>query len=344
MNANNAVEQSAALIVCSAERAEALGVPRDRWVFPRAGTQAHDTYAVSHRPDLRLVRRHPAGGPASCSRWPGAGVDDVAHVDLYSCFPSAVEIGADEIGLGLDRQLTVTGGLSFAGGPWNNYVTHSIATMADVLRADPGALGLVTANGGYVTKHALGLYSTEPPAGGFRWADVQDAVDALPRRELCEASTTGGRRRHRRVVGGGPRPRRRSRAGAGRLPARRRAAGLGVAATTPPRWPRCARAPSRSAAASRSTPTATSTSDLSTGFPRQFRSPWRPKLTGKSSSSYAVMSRSLAWKACCSSVGGPPACMAMSLVMSPSTLIWPDMNACMPACWLPSMNIALATS
>ena len=65
-------------------------------------------------------------------------------------------------------------------------MTHAIATMAGVLRDDPGALGLVTANGGYVTKHALGLYSTEPPAGGFRWADVQDEVDALPTRAVCE--------------------------------------------------------------------------------------------------------------------------------------------------------------
>jgi acetyl-CoA C-acetyltransferase len=185
MNANNAVEQSAALIVCSAERAEALGVPRDRWVFPLAGTQGHDTYAVSHRHDLsssgaiRLAARE-------LFTLAGRGVDDVTHVDLYSCFPSAVQIAAAEVGLGLDRQLTVTGGLSFAGGPWNNYVTHSIAAMAGVLREDPGSLGLVTANGGYVTKHALGLYSTEPPAEGFRWADVQEAVDALPRRELCE--------------------------------------------------------------------------------------------------------------------------------------------------------------
>jgi acetyl-CoA C-acetyltransferase len=185
MNANNAVEQSAGLILCSAEKAAALGVPRDRWVFPVAGTQAHDTYAVSHRPDLRssgairlAARRLLADA--------GVGVDDVAHVDLYSCFPVAVEIGAAEIGLGLDRQLTVTGGLSFAGGPWNNYVTHSVATMAGMLRADPGALGLVSANGGFVTKHALGLYSTEPPARGFRWADVQDEVDAVPRRDVCE--------------------------------------------------------------------------------------------------------------------------------------------------------------
>ena len=190
MNANNAVEQSAALIVCSAERATALGVPRDRWVFPQAGTQAHDTYAVSHRPDLAS-----SGAVRVAARelfaLAGRGVDDVAHVDLYSCFPSAVQIAADEIGLGLDRPLTVTGGLSFAGGPWNNYVTHSIATMVGLLRAEPGALGLVTANGGYVTKHALGLYSTEPPADGFRWADVQDEVDTLPTRQLCEAVDDG---------------------------------------------------------------------------------------------------------------------------------------------------------
>ena len=185
MNANNAVEQSAALVVCSAERAEALGVHRERWVFPLAGTQAHDTYAVSHRPDLASsgAIRHAARELFSLA---GRGLDEVAHVDLYSCFPSAVQIAAAEIGLGLDRPLTVTGGLSFAGGPWNNYVTHSIATMVGLLRSQPGVAGLVTANGGYVAKHALGLYSTEPPARGFRWADVQAAVDALPTRELCE--------------------------------------------------------------------------------------------------------------------------------------------------------------
>jgi acetyl-CoA C-acetyltransferase len=185
MNANNMVEQSAALVVCSAARATALGIPRDRWVFPQAGTKAHDTFAVSHRPDLSS-----SGAIRLASRellaLAGRSVDDVAYVDLYSCFPSAVQISAAEIGLGLDRPLTVTGGLSFAGGPWNNYVTHSIAAMAGILRADPGALGLVTANGGYVTKHALGAYATEPPAAGFRWADVQEAVDALPRREVCE--------------------------------------------------------------------------------------------------------------------------------------------------------------
>lgn len=185
MNSNNAVEQGAALILCSAERAEALGVPRDRWVFPHSGSDAHDHYFVSEREDLRSSPAIRLAGRAALEL-AGIGPDDVAHADLYSCFPSAVEIGATELGLSLDRQLTVTGGLSFAGGPWNNYVTHSIATMAGVLREDPGSLGLITANGGFLTKHAFGLYGTEPPATPFRHAEPQAEVDALPRRTLCE--------------------------------------------------------------------------------------------------------------------------------------------------------------
>jgi acetyl-CoA C-acetyltransferase len=58
--------------------------------------------------------------------------------------------------------------------------------MAGVLRSDPGSLGLVTGVGGYLTKHALGLYSTDPPPSGFRWADAQDDAEPLPRRDLAE--------------------------------------------------------------------------------------------------------------------------------------------------------------
>jgi acetyl-CoA C-acetyltransferase len=185
MCSNNSVEQGAALLLCSVEAAERLGVSRDRWVFPLSGTDAHDTYAVSHRDELH---RSPAIRIAgrTALELAGVGIDDVAHIDLYSCFPSAVQIAADELGIPVDdatRPLTVTGGLTFAGGPWNNYVTHSIATMATVLRHDPGSLGLITANGGFITKHAIGLYSTEPPAAGFRWSDVQDEVDQEPTRE-----------------------------------------------------------------------------------------------------------------------------------------------------------------
>jgi acetyl-CoA C-acetyltransferase len=184
MNSNNAVEQSAAVLLCSVEVAERLGVPRDRWVFPLAGSDAHEHPYVSHRDTLHTA---PAVGIAGRAALDAAGVsiDDVDHVDLYSCFPVAVQVGADELGLDLDRQLTLTGGLSFAGGPWNNYVMHSIAAMVEVLRTDPGSTGLVWANGGYLTKHAFGVYSTEPPAGGFQHRHPQDEVDALPSREVA---------------------------------------------------------------------------------------------------------------------------------------------------------------
>lgn len=183
MNSNNMVEQGAGLILCSVAAAEAAGVPRDRWVFPLAGTDAHDTDVVSTRGDLHSSPAIRCAGRAALEL-AGVGVDDLAHIDLYSCFPSAVQIAAAELGLGLDRDLTVTGGLSFAGGPWNNYVMHAIATMAGVVRGDPGSIGLCTANGGFITKHAFGLYSTEPPAGGFQWRDVQDEVDAFPSRSV----------------------------------------------------------------------------------------------------------------------------------------------------------------
>jgi acetyl-CoA C-acetyltransferase len=183
MNSNNDVDQSAALLVCSVAAAERLGVPPDRWVFPWSGTDAHDHEFVSNRWDLHSSPAIRIAGGRALSL-AGVGVDDLAHVDLYSCFPSAVEISAGELGLSLDRPLTVTGGLTFAGGPWNNYVMHSIATMVGLLRDDPSAVGFCSANGGYVTKHAFGVYSATPPASPFRWEKPQDEVDALPRREV----------------------------------------------------------------------------------------------------------------------------------------------------------------
>jgi len=181
MNSNNNVEQGAALVLCSAAAATAAGISRDRWVFLHAGTDAHDHWFITERQDLHSSPAINVAG-SRAMELANVGPDDVAHVDLYSCFPSAVQIAARELGLGLDRQLTVTGGMSFAGGPWNNYVTHSIATMADVVRNDPGSMGLVSGNGGYLTKHSFGLYSTRPPAAGYRWENCQAAVDTLPRR------------------------------------------------------------------------------------------------------------------------------------------------------------------
>ena len=194
MCANIDVDEAAALLLCSYEVARDLGVPDDRLVFPLAAADAHDHFFFSERESLCASPAIAVAGRAVLDA-AGAGIDDVARFDLYSCFPSAVEIALGALGLrgpngGDGRPLTVTGGLGFAGGPANNYPTHAIAAMVDACRRDPGSIGMVSALGWYVTKHSIGLYSTAPPDGGFTRVDAattQATVDALPGRTTAGA-------------------------------------------------------------------------------------------------------------------------------------------------------------
>lgn len=192
MNSNNDVDMGAAVIMCSVEAAQRLGVASDRWVFPHAGTDCHEHNYVSHRNTFTQTPAIEIGG-GRVLELAGIDIDDVSIIDLYSCFPAAVQLGAASLGIDTtQRQWSRTGGLPFAGGPWNNYVMHAIATVVTDLREQPGDRGLVWANGGYATKHAFGVYSTEPPANGFRHATPQDEVDALPRRELALPDEAAG--------------------------------------------------------------------------------------------------------------------------------------------------------
>jgi acetyl-CoA C-acetyltransferase len=171
-------------------KARELGVPQDRWVYLHGCADAADLWFPLDRqnfhssPAMRLTGQR-------ALEMAGVGLADVGYIDLYSCFPVAVEIGAEELGLAQDdpRGLTVTGGLPYAGGPGNNYAMHSIAAMVGKLRADPGAYGLVTANGWYLTKQSTGVYSCVPPKGPFERQDpavLQRQIDALPHPEVTE--------------------------------------------------------------------------------------------------------------------------------------------------------------
>jgi acetyl-CoA C-acetyltransferase len=200
MVANVQVDQGAALILCSAEAAEAAGVPRDRWVFPLAGSDADDHWFLSHRADFHSSPAIRLAGRAALSL-AGADIDTVARLDLYPCFPSVVEIAAAELGVAVDdpgRAFTLTGGLTFAGGPGSNYGTHAVASMVADLRAEPESVGLVSGIGWCMTEHSFGVYGTRPgpdpaagggglpeftaveEAGGYRWANPTRAVSMLP--------------------------------------------------------------------------------------------------------------------------------------------------------------------
>jgi acetyl-CoA C-acetyltransferase len=190
MCANIDVDQAAALLLCSYEAATSAGVAPDRMVFPLSGADAHDHSFFTERASLASSPAIEVAAGAALDAV-GLAVEDVARFDLYSCFPAAVEIAMRALGLtgpdaGDGRPLTLTGGLGFAGGPGNDYSTHGIAAAVDACRSDPGSVALVTALGWYVTKHAVGLYSTTPRPSGFTAVDpasTQARVDATPRRE-----------------------------------------------------------------------------------------------------------------------------------------------------------------
>jgi acetyl-CoA C-acetyltransferase len=168
MNSNAFIDQAAAVILTSVGKARTLGIPEDRWVYLHGCADAHDHWYISDRhdyhssPAMRIVARETLD-------MAGIGLEAIDKFDIYSCFPSAVEIACAELGIPEDdpRGLTVTGGLPYFGGPGNNYVTHSIAQMMDEVRRTSGTKGMVTANGNYVTKQSAGIYSTEPPTKPF---------------------------------------------------------------------------------------------------------------------------------------------------------------------------------
>lgn len=190
LNAIMEVDQSAAVLIASVGKARELGVPQDKWVFLHGCADASDLWYPLERQDYHSSPAMRLTGERALEM-AGIRLEDLDVIDLYSCFPSAVRIGAEEIGLALDdpRGLTITGGLPYFGGPGNNYALHAIAEMVGKLRERPGAYGLSTANGWFLTKQSVGVYSTRPFEG--KWereapSVLQARIDALPRPEIIE--------------------------------------------------------------------------------------------------------------------------------------------------------------
>ncbi|HEV2651626.1 MAG TPA: acetyl-CoA acetyltransferase [Rhizomicrobium sp.] len=197
LNAVIEVDMAAAVVMTSVAKARELGIPESKWVFLHGCGDAADIWNVSERvnyhssPAIRTIGQ-------KAFAMAGIKTGDLAYMDLYSCFPSAVEIGCQELGIATDdpRGLTVTGGLPYFGGPGNNYVMHSIVQMAEKLRAAPGKFGLCTGNGWYVTKHSAGIYSTKPVEGAWKREDpksYQKDIDAMAHPQVVEAPSGRGK-------------------------------------------------------------------------------------------------------------------------------------------------------
>jgi acetyl-CoA C-acetyltransferase len=184
--------QGAAALLTSVGKARELGVPEERFVYLRGGADVRERSPLE-RADLS---KSPAAVMAVRAALASAGVSlaDVDLFDFYSCFPIAVFNVRDGLGIPPDdpRPLTMTGGLPFFGGAGNNYSMHGVAAMVRALRQRPEAVGLVAANGGFLSKYSVGIYSAKPaPWRGFDSAALQAEVDAWPAPEISTGDGWG---------------------------------------------------------------------------------------------------------------------------------------------------------
>ncbi|MEP1470350.1 MAG: acetyl-CoA acetyltransferase [Halieaceae bacterium] len=188
MVARDGVNQAAAVLMTSVGRARELGIDESQWVYLHGHADTKEK-GIGQRPDLGASPAMVAAYRTALSR-AGLRLDEVSYFDLYSCFPIAVFSAMDGLGLSIDdpRPFTVTGGLPFFGGPGNNYSMHAIASMIEQLRRDPGSFGVVGANGGFLSKHSAGVYSTTPVTSWqpFDSGDLQQQLDDVPATPFTE--------------------------------------------------------------------------------------------------------------------------------------------------------------
>lgn len=169
MCANMTVNQTAAVIMTNLAKADAMGIPKDKMIFLRGCSNAEDNFHVSQRPDL-WASPSVIDAVDHALIQPHLSIDDIKHLDFYSCFPCVPRIVREMLQISPmdERPLTVTGGLPYFGGPGNNYTLHAICTMIDILRKEPDEFGLIQTISWFLSKHSIGIYSARPGEKGWR--------------------------------------------------------------------------------------------------------------------------------------------------------------------------------
>lgn len=179
------VDQAAALLLCSEDKADALGIARSRRVYPVASAEANHMTALSARKDPgRCIGAEMTA--EALFHEAQIAPEEIDLFEMYSCFPVAVDCFAEAARVPKGRDLTITGGMPFAGGPYNNYFFQATAKAAELLRAGAGKTALLSCVSGIMTKQAFALWSVEPPARGFARLDV--TADVAARSEQVEVA------------------------------------------------------------------------------------------------------------------------------------------------------------
>lgn len=174
MCSNLFVDQAGTIIMANEELAKSLCIDRKLWVYLMGGADLNNIHSITQRPRLDDSPATREGSKIAL-RQAGLTLNDIDAFDIYSCFPSIVEIIMNELGLAENdhRDLTLTGGLPYFGGPLSNYSLHSIINAVDLIRIDPSLKVMIIANGGYNTKQSIGIYGSEPPT--IEWGVIDES-------------------------------------------------------------------------------------------------------------------------------------------------------------------------
>jgi acetyl-CoA C-acetyltransferase len=181
MTANLDVDMSAAIVMCSLGTARDAGIPDKNLVFISSGAGVSDHWSVNERWALNDSPAMKMAGSRALAL-SQRSVHEIDDLDLYSCFPSAVQLAQNYLGIEMNRQFTITGGLTFAGGPLNSYCFHALATAYERIVFGLSASAMLTGNGGYFSKHSATILTAEAPKLGFLHERPQAEIDAGPRR------------------------------------------------------------------------------------------------------------------------------------------------------------------
>ena len=171
------VNQASAVLLTHRDAALAAGIPEERLIYVWSGAGAHEPEDILSRADY-------VSAPAldqvlkGTLEANGLHTQDLDLFELYSCFPVVPKLARRTLGLAADVPLTVTGGLTFFGGPTNNYMGHAITAMTRALRNKEGSKGLLYGNGAFVTKHHAVVLATTPSTHALQNLDLQSQCEA----------------------------------------------------------------------------------------------------------------------------------------------------------------------
>ena len=189
------VDQASALVICSAERAREVGVPTERWLFPHVALHSSEAVTLTARRHLEEWPAMEVLGRAAAEHL-GRPLGELRLTEVYSCFPAAVRVQQRALGLDPDGTPTLSGGMAFAGGPFNHFVLQSLGVLGEKLRAEPAEQGLLTTVSGMLSKPGLAVWSAGPPArhGEALLADL--AAEVLAATEVVPVVDVPARRTH----------------------------------------------------------------------------------------------------------------------------------------------------